>query len=191
MTEEKLTGFILAGGKSSRMGTDKALLSYHGKPLLNNAIELILPFCDTVLVSGNKKEYSVSGIEPVPDIYEDCGPISGIFSVLNHSTTEWNIVLSVDMPFITRKLIEQLIANKNGDCVVPKHSLGVEPLIGLYNKSAIETIRQMIESGDFRMTKLLSALNTNYLDCNFLLKEQPNLFLNVNRTDDYQLISGN
>jgi molybdopterin-guanine dinucleotide biosynthesis protein A len=184
MDQKTLSGFVLAGGRSSRLGEDKAMLNYKGKPLLIHSLEIIRPFCQNLYVSGNKPEYSIAGVELIPDLYHECGPISGLFSVLNRSETDWNLVISVDVPLINSDLIELLIANKNDyDCIVPRHSLGIEPLIGLYHKKAITTMKELIESGDFRLTNLLSALNTNYFDCDFLLNDNPGLFLNVNRPD--------
>jgi molybdopterin-guanine dinucleotide biosynthesis protein A len=191
MDQKTLSGFVLAGGKSSRLGEDKAMLNYKGKPLLIHSLEIIRPFCQNLYVSGNKPEYSIAGVELMPDLYHEYGPISGLFSVLNRSETDWNLVISVDVPLINSDLIELLIANKNDyDCIVPRHSLCIEPLIGVYHKKAITTMKELIESEDFRLTNLLSALNTNYFDCDFLLNDNPGLFLNVNRPDDYQLISG-
>jgi molybdenum cofactor guanylyltransferase len=184
-----ISGFILAGGKSRRMGTDKALLVLQGKPLLEHMISLIEPFCNKVLISAQNSDYRGFGVELIPDIYSDCGPIAGIFSALKYSISDWNLLVSVDVPFINDELLFFLISNiDDSDCIIPKHDSGVEPLIGLYHRGAVPMIKEMIKTEDFRLTNLLSKLNTRYLDCNDLIKKYPRLFMNINRMEDYQSI---
>lgn len=184
-----ISGFILAGGKSSRMGTDKALLVFQEEPLLKHMIKLIEPFCDNIAISGQNSDYSFFFVEMIPDLYSDCGPIAGIYSSLYHSVTNWNLLVSVDVPFVNEELFLFLISNIGEyDCIIPKHTSGVEPLIGLYHRRTLPAINEMITSGDFKLTSLLSKLNTRYLDCNYLIKKHPRLFMNINRLEDYQSI---
>jgi len=182
----EISGFILAGGKSSRMGTNKALLTFQNKPLLKHMANLIEPFCSNIAISGECVDYHVFGIKMVPDHYSDCGPIAGIYSSLQYSQTDWNLLVSVDAPFVNEELFCYLIANiKNCDCVIPKHTSGIEPLVGLYHKRILPVIDKMIKDGDFKLMNLLLKLNTRFLDCDELIKKYPRLFLNVNRMDDY------
>jgi molybdenum cofactor guanylyltransferase len=184
-----ISGFILAGGKSRRMGTDKALLVLQGKPLLQQMISLIEPFCDKVVISGQNSDYISFGVELIPDSYSDCGPIAGIFSALKYSISDWNLVVSVDVPFVNDEILFFLISNIGEcDCIIPKHDSGVEPLIGLYHRRTLPIIEEMITTGDFRLTNLLSKLNTRYVDCNELIKKHPRLFMNINRMEDYRSI---
>jgi len=184
-----ISGFILAGGKSRRMGTDKALLTFQEEPLLVHMTKLIEPFCDNLAISGQNLDYSTFGIEMIPDLYSDCGPIAGIFSALKYSVSDWNLLVSVDVPFVNEELFLFLISNIGEyDCVIPRHASGVEPLIGLYHRRILPVIEEMIKSGDYRITNLLSKLNIQYLDCNNLIKKYPRLFMNINRMEDYQSI---
>jgi molybdenum cofactor guanylyltransferase len=184
-----ISGFILAGGKSRRMGTDKALLMFQEKPLLLHMISLIEPLCEKVAISGQNSDYISFGIEMVPDLYSECGPIAGIFSALRYTGSDWNLLVSVDVPFVNDELFNVLISNiGESDCVIPKHISGVEPLIALYNRRTLPVIEKMITSGDYRLTNLLSKLSTSYVDCNELIKKHPRLFMNINRMEDYQSI---
>jgi molybdopterin-guanine dinucleotide biosynthesis protein A len=184
-----ISGYILAGGRSSRMGTDKALLIFQEKPLLKHIISLIEPICDIVVISGQNFGYSNFGVEIVPDLYTQCGPIAGIYSSLEHSVSEWNLLVSVDVPFINEELLQYLISEAGDyDCVVPEHRLGVEPLIGMYRRRILPVVDEMITHGDYKITRLLSQVNTRYLDCNSLVDKYPRLFTNINRPEDYQLI---
>ncbi|MBV5315405.1 MAG: molybdenum cofactor guanylyltransferase [Prolixibacteraceae bacterium] len=184
-----ISGYILAGGKSSRMGTDKALLMFQNEPLLKHMIKLIEPFCNCVSISGQNANYSVFGAEIVPDLFSDCGPIAGIYSTLCHSKSEWNLLVSVDVPFVNDELLHYLISSTGDyDCIVPKHDLGVEPLIGLYHKRVIPIIEDMIKGGDYKLMNLVQKLNTRFLDCNSLIKSNSRLFMNINHPKDYQSI---
>lgn len=181
-----ISGFILAGGKSTRMGTDKALLDFHGKSFLAQMVSIIEPFCDSISICGNNPGYETYGLRVIPDNYSNIGPIAGIYSALFHSTSEWNLVVSVDTPFLDAGLIQRLLTEKGqGDCVIPKHTSGIEPLAGLYRKSAFEQVSRMIQNNNFKLVNLISELNTSFVDCNDLVEQNPRLFANINYRDDY------
>lgn len=187
--KSKLSGYILAGGKSSRMGTDKALLSVQEEPMLKRMIRLLEPFCQSIAISGNNPGYSDFNIEMVADIYTGCGPISGIISSLKHSSTEWNLLVSVDVPFMNETFIAHLISHiGNYDCIIPRHDGGIEPLMGLYNKKIMPVVEEMINQGDYKLMRLLSKLNVQYVNCNDMIKQFPRLFVNINFPGDYNSI---
>ena len=184
-----LSGYILAGGKSSRMGTDKALLLVQQEPMLKRMVRLLGPFCNTIAISGNNPAYTDFNIEMVKDLYSGCGPISGIISSLKHSSTEWNLMISVDVPFMNEAFIEFLISQiGNYDCIIPEHEGGVEPLMGLYNRQIIPVVEEMISHGDYKLMRLLSKLKVRYVNCNPLIKQFPRLFVNMNLPGDYNSI---
>ena len=171
------------------MGTDKALLMFQDKPLLQHMIKRIEPFCDKVAISGQNSEYANFKVEMIPDLYSGCGPTAGIFSALKYSGSDWNLLVSVDVPFVNDELFLYLISNIGEyDCIIPEHTSGVEPLIALYNRRTLPVIEEMIKSGDYRLTNLLSKINTRYVDCCHLIKKQPRLFMNINCQEDYQSI---
>jgi len=94
-----VSGYVLAGGKSSRMGRDKALLELAGKPLVLRAVEKLGLVCSEVSILGNREE--LEAYAPlVRDLHEDCGPLGGIEAALVHSTKVWNLFMAVDMPFL-------------------------------------------------------------------------------------------
>jgi molybdopterin-guanine dinucleotide biosynthesis protein A len=182
----KISGYILAGGRSSRMGSDKALLMVQGEPLLQHMKNLIQPFCDQVFISGSNPEYSKFDVPLIPDIFSGCGPIAGLYSSLHYSSTEWNLIISVDVPFVNEELIRLLIANALGcDCVIPRHESGVEPLVAMYNRSCLPVLEEMIKIGNFKLQNLISILDTKYLNCNDLIQKHPRLFHNLNRKEDF------
>lgn len=186
-SKSDISGFILAGGKSSRMGFDKAFLEVGNKPLLQNMIELIAPFCRYVAISGQNPGYAAFDLEMIADVFSDCGPISGLHSVLQASSTEWNLIVGVDMPFMDEEFLVFLIGKK-GDCdaVIPMHQGGMEPMAGLYHKRLLPVVEAQIEKRNFKLTNLLSEVNTRFVDCNFLVRKNRRLFHNMNSMDDYQ-----
>lgn len=184
-----ISGFILAGGKSSRMGTNKAMLEINNESMLKRMIGLIKPFCLYIAISGEGAGYVDFNVEIIPDFFTGYGPIAGLYSSLKHSPTEWNLMVSVDSPFLNKELIDLLLENAGPfDCIIPQHSNGVEPLIGLYHKRALPAMEKQMELGDYKLSRLLSALNTNFVDCDYLVKKYPRLFMNLNYPEDYQLI---
>lgn len=184
-----ITGFILAGGKSRRMGTNKAFLMFQNVPLLKHMIMLIEPVCHEVFVSGRATGYDVFNVPIIPDLFSDCGPIAGIYSSLNHSESDWNLLVSVDVPFVNEELFRHLILHSGeSDCIIPKHASGVEPLVGLYHRRILPVVEEMIGNGDYKLMDLLARLNTRFLDCNDLVTKYPRLFLNVNCPEDYRSI---
>ncbi|MBW8331435.1 MAG: molybdenum cofactor guanylyltransferase [Prolixibacteraceae bacterium] len=184
-----ISGFILAGGKSNRMGTDKALLLVQEETLLIRIKNLIGPFCKTVEISGYKSDYSDFNIKMIPDLYPGIGPVSGLISTLKHSSTEWNLLVSVDTPFINKELIQSLITQIGEfDCIIPEHDGGMEPLIGLYNRKILPQLEEVINQGDYKLQRLVAKLNTRYLDCRPLIQKYPRLFFNINRPEDYNSI---
>ena len=87
----QITGIILSGGQSTRMGTDKALLQINEKTLLENAIEICKPVCKEILISSNNPEHEKFGYKIIPDEIKNCGPLGGIYTCLKNSNTEWDL----------------------------------------------------------------------------------------------------
>ncbi|MBT3384266.1 MAG: molybdenum cofactor guanylyltransferase [Prolixibacteraceae bacterium] len=181
----KISGIILAGGKSLRMGTDKTFLEINGQTLLERAIELCRPFCQTILISSNNKEHGKLGFEIIPDEINDCGPLGGIYSCLKNSETDWNFVISVDSVFAESEFVK-FLASQTGsfDAIVPVYLKGKEPLIALYHKRSLTEISKMLDSGNFKMHDLLNKLNTKFVDTQNWLEKYPQLFRNLNRPED-------
>ncbi|MCK5729950.1 MAG: molybdenum cofactor guanylyltransferase [Draconibacterium sp.] len=181
----QITGIILAGGKSKRMGADKALLKTNGKTLLEQSIELIQPFCNTILISSNNSKHKIFGHKIIHDEISNCGPIGGIYSCLKKSETDWNFVLSVDSVFVESEFIKFLITEIDSiSAIVPIHSEGKEPLIALYHKNSLMEFEKMLKLGDFKMYNLINSVNTKWIDSKKWIEKYPQLFHNLNRPED-------
>ncbi|PKP12179.1 MAG: hypothetical protein CVU09_01415 [Bacteroidetes bacterium HGW-Bacteroidetes-4] len=175
-----LTGIVMAGGKSSRMGTNKALLHFKGKRLIDRAVEIILPLVDKIIISSN---------QPLPDIpypfitdaVESIGPLGGLQACLNSSTTEWNILIPCDTPFLSVSLYQQMLQHTTAvDAVIAKHVDGkIEPLIGLYNRCLIPLMEEQIARGDYKLINLLHRARIYYFET-----EELHQFRNMNYPGD-------
>jgi molybdopterin-guanine dinucleotide biosynthesis protein A len=149
-----ITGIILAGGKSSRFGKDKALIKLNNKSLLEISVEKMQLFCDTILISYNSRLPEHISCKQVSDKVQDIGPMGGISACLEASETDKNFVLSVDTPFIPLKLCMFIINNTGEfDVVVPQFNGRIYPLIGLYSKSFLKVLEEDIKNKRYKMMK--------------------------------------
>lgn len=182
----QITGIILAGGKSSRMGGDKVLLEIDGQTLLSRAVEFCKTFCDELVISSNNPEHKMNGCKRVADEIKDCGPMGGVYSCLNQSQNEWNFVLSVDTTFVVKEFVDFLLKGiEDFDAVVPTHSGRKEPLIAVYKKKILPKVKSQLESGNYKMNFLLKGVKTNFIESDHWERKYPQLFYNINSPEDF------
>lgn len=179
----KVTGVILAGGKSSRVGSHKAILPYKGKVMLNYAIDSLKPLCSEILISISKQDTHEYSYPTIVDEFNEIGPISGLYSALTCSSNEYVLCLSCDVPNVTVESLKILLNNIEGfDAVIPIHSGNkVEPLVACYKKSILEKVTNAIGSNQFKLQELINNLHVNYI--NFEDSEQ---FRNINFKSDFE-----
>jgi molybdenum cofactor guanylyltransferase len=161
---DEITGIILAGGKSSRMGSDKSNLIFHGKRLIEYPYELMKTACQQIIISTNMPGLNLPEATYVYDNYTDIGPLAGLEAALNLSNTRWNFVVPCDMPFVDHKLFTPMLKKINGfDCVALMNANGkITPLVGFFNRDILPIIIQQIKSGDYKIFNLLKKLNVRY-----------------------------
>jgi len=189
ISKDKITGIILAGGKSSRMGKDKGTCNFKNRPLVEYAIEVLRPFCGELLLSANNIEsYKKYAMEVVPDEVSSIGPLGGIYTCLRKSKSEHNIILSCDTPFITKELIEYIIENIDSDykVVAPLHRHNfIEPLCAYYSKDLIPEFEDCIKNEDYKLLRLLKSVKMKTLKIDSKLEFfSPKLFNNLNTPED-------
>lgn len=189
MVDKKdITGIILAGGKSSRMGTDKGFLKLNGKTFIEYSIEAIKPLVSQIMIVSNNPDYDVFNIKRVDDIIKDSGPLAGIYAGLQHSKTEYNLVLSCDIPLIKTEILEQLIGAQDGySDVIQIVSRGkFMPLIALYKKTCEPTFYQLLKNDERR---LQVAINLCKLKNIVLSSEFENFTENINTLESLEKIA--
>ncbi|MGB9203412.1 MAG: molybdenum cofactor guanylyltransferase [Terriglobales bacterium] len=213
-SERSRIGFVLAGGKSSRMGTsiDKAFLDFRGQTLLERALTVAGTVCDRVTIVGDpakfeavlSSQFSVLSKTQrqslrtenrelrtvIADIFPGCGPLAGIHAALTHSTADLNLMLAVDMPFVSSELLAFLFtAAEASDAViitVPRTSRGFQPLCAVYRRDFSTVAEQALRAGKYKVDAAFSGVSVRVIEENELatagFSEQS--FFNVNTPQD-------
>ena len=194
-TELSRMGFLLAGGKSSRMGVDKAFLDFGGQTLLDRALTVMGAVCGKVTIVGDPDkfaEYESSKYgSVVADIFPGCGPLAGIHAALVHSTAKLNLMLAVDMPFVSRELLAFIFAaaedeDNHAIVTVPRTSKGFQPLCAVYRRDFSTTAEQALRAGKYKIDATFPSVSVRVIEEDELaaagFSEQ--IFFNVNTPQD-------
>ncbi len=186
-------GFVLAGGRSSRMGRDKGLLKLGGKPLVVRMVRLLERVASPVMVIAPPSRYARLQLQIVPDDQPGLGPLGGITTALRISAFDWNLVVACDLPYLTLDWLEFLVGRAQGSAawvVVPESSRGLEPLCAIYHRQARAALLEALERGQRKLTEVLAGLPHGAL-ARILPEEWKSfdsegwLFKNVNAPADY------
>jgi molybdopterin-guanine dinucleotide biosynthesis protein A len=184
----RATAIIMAGGRSSRMGQDKAALEINGMPAIQYVFEQLRPHFDQILVSSsNTGKHSLPGVMVVPDEIADKGPLMGIASTLRVSRNDTNFVIACDIPDVDIDFVRRMIRERNGyDAVLPQTEASrYEPLFAIYKKSILVEIDKAIASGKHRVIAPLGHCKVKYLDL-----EGDMQLRNLNTMNDYREFVG-
>ncbi|WP_203258761.1 molybdenum cofactor guanylyltransferase [Hyunsoonleella ulvae] len=182
-----ITGIILAGGKSSRMGTDKGFLKLNNKPFIQYSIDALQPLVSDILIVSDAAAYDVFGLKRIHDTLKNAGPISGIYSGLKASKTTYNLVLSCDIPLITTVVLQKLIDafDEESEIIQAESNGKTMPLIALYKSSIKDTFKSFLEQDERRLRIAIKACNYK----NVVLDEAyHNATLNVNTKEELKHI---
>ncbi|MCU1323750.1 MAG: putative molybdopterin-guanine dinucleotide biosynthesis protein [Acidobacteriaceae bacterium] len=177
-------GFVLAGGRSSRMGRDKALLILDGRTLVERAIAKLSAVCISVAIAGGGEELTRYA-RVLPDTNPGCGPLGGIVTALEGSQTEWCLFLPVDVPLLPleflRALTERALAS-SAVAVLPRVAGRLEPLCAAYRRAALPGLRQSLSEGMYKVTAAVERAGAMEV---FDVADRPELFANVNTPDEF------
>ncbi|MGA2687056.1 MAG: molybdenum cofactor guanylyltransferase [Candidatus Korobacteraceae bacterium] len=187
-----MTAFILAGGRSSRMGSDKALLSFGGQTLLERALQTAAAVAERIAIVGPRERYARFG-EVIEDAYADCGPLAGIHAALGATTTDLNLMLSVDMPLMTASFLGWLLQTAKAAeelIVVPDALGGLQPLCAVYRRQVRGIAEQALQKGDYKIGKLFALMPTRYLSEQEIVANgfSTTIFSNVNTRDEFEAL---
>lgn len=155
-------GFVLAGGGSSRMGRDKALLEIGGEPILLRIARAVAEAAGSVVIVGEPERYARFGFPVLPDGVRGIGPLGGLLRVLESGIADWSLVVACDMPGVTTGLLKQILAQAQ-DAVDARCAAAVsggepEPLCAVYHRSCLPEVRSAVEDRRLRMRDLLARL---------------------------------
>ena len=169
------------------MGSNKALIPYLGKPLIQYSIGLALQFDNDIVISSNNHDLDYLGFPVIPDQFKVKAPLAGIHAGLKSSRTDWNLILTCDMPNISRELIDMLLSalNENLRMVVPLHYGFLEPLCGFYHKDLLPLIEYHIALKKFSLLDLPESVPHTLVPLPGMpMEEIKFLFKNVNKKRD-------
>lgn len=187
MRDRGWTGVVLAGGKSSRMGQDKALMEHDGITLLQLGIERLRPLAREVIVIGDPEKYAEHWSHVIADDSPGDGPLRGITTALKHARYVKVLVTACDMPSINDRLLIQLknALDQGGDAIVPRHAGGAEPMAAAYHKRCLEAFEQCLNNGTYRLSDALVTVDTRFMDIVPGRSGWPlELFRNINSPSD-------
>lgn len=181
----EITAIILAGGQSSRMGTDKGLVILNGKPLVEYVIDIVKKITPNIFIVTSNPGYERLGYTCVPDIKKGMGPLAGILTGLIHSSTRKNLLLGCDTPFITKELISFLVSKLSDEAVqLTTYRQKAEPLCSVYDKSCISRFSECIEKGRLKITDAVKETDHRLVDLDNEAWMTGNEFVNINSEEE-------
>jgi molybdopterin-guanine dinucleotide biosynthesis protein A len=181
-------GFVLAGGKSSRMGANKAFLEIGGQTLLRHALATLRGVCDHVAIVGDPATFVAHG-PVIADSFAECGPLAGIHAALSHSSAELNVILAVDMPFVSTELLGFLVAaagTSDGIVTVARTGRGFQPLCAVYRRDFAAVAEQALRAGKYKIDSAFATVRVRVIEVQELAAAgfSENNFFNVNTPEE-------
>ncbi len=186
MHNQKVSGVILAGGNSRRMGTNKALVKWRGKALFEWVFSAMSFVCDEIIISSNSDPGLFPGYWLVPDLHPGIGPIAGLESGLFHANNNLVLFASCDTPLLSSDLFKYMLDMHNDfDISLATHDGINEPMIGVYTKSVYKAFSDAINEGMHKPPHVIRSLNWQEINIHDALNfYSVDMFLNLNRPED-------
>lgn len=187
-----VSAFILAGGRSSRMGSDKALLEFESRTLLARSLDLVGALTSTVCVVASRKKFGGFG-SVIEDIFSDCGPLGAIHAALRSSQTELNLMLAVDMPFVTLDFLRFLVGEArkapSATVVLPELHNRKQTLCAIYRREFAGIAERALREGRNKIDPLFDSLPIRLIGEAELLAAgfSSDIFCNLNTPDELQM----
>ena len=186
--ETDLSAFILAGGRSTRMGTDKAFVVLYGRTLLARMLDLARQATSNVHIVGDPVKFGPFA-PVIDDIFPGCGPLGGIHAALRSSTTELNVILAVDVPFVSFALLDYFIfraKNSDANVTLARAAGGFQPLCAVYRRRFADSAEDALRAGRYKIDALFDRTSTQVIEETELEAAgfSPRIFRNVNTPEE-------
>ena len=183
--DNNITAYILCGGQSKRMKTDKGLIVYQNLTFVERIINELKPITNSIYLVTKNNEYEIFGYPLIADIFENKGPVGGIFTALHYSNTEKNLIISCDVPKVTTEIFRKyLIPNyKNSEITFLSDGNSDYPLIGIYSKNSIKDFETAIKNNHLKLLQLIETLDYNRIKID---DADRTVLLNVNTKADLE-----
>ncbi len=194
----QISAFILAGGASSRMGQDKALLDFGGVPLILHTARSLEPLVADVRIVGSPRRYAALGLSGIEDnahpheatYNSGCGPLAGIATALATTNSTWNLIVACDLPYLSVEWLGWLLSRalrSRGEAVVPRTGRGIEPLAAVYRRECAAPIAAALARGARKVSDVIEELNVDFVyPADWSRIDRSGLILrNMNSPEDY------
>lgn len=189
-----VTGIILAGGRSRRLGRDKAVEPFGGQPLIRRVIERVAPLTSEIVVvvadSARGDSLPLDADHRIAlDIFPEGGSLGGIFSGLTAASNQWGLVVACDMPFLNSGLLKHMLAQREDwDAVVPQPGSFPEPTHALYSRACLPYMETRLRANDLKISGFFDQVRVRYLAQEEIETFDPALhsFFNVNSPEDLE-----
>lgn len=159
------SGYVLAGGKSSRMGRDKGLMEFDGKKMIEYSIKALQPICSSIRILANDPMYDKLGYPMTSDFILDKGPLAGICTGLILSHTNLNFFAPCDSPYINQHLFEHLLKHANGyDAIIPIYKGKLYPLTAIYSKNCLSAFMRSLKNNQLKVMEAIESVNTKKVE---------------------------
>ena len=184
---------LLSGGTSDRMGQDKALMPFLGRPLILRILERLASPSDEIILSTNKlSDYAFLGLPQFPDLLPGCGALGGLYTALTAARAPLVAVTACDMPFANRALFEwerELLMKTGADVAIPSTQQGLEPLHAVYRReTCLPVIRSALEAGKLKLVGWLSQVDVHIVEPDEVKQFDPHglAFWNLNTPEEFR-----
>jgi molybdopterin-guanine dinucleotide biosynthesis protein A len=189
-TRYPMTGVVLTGGESNRLGFNKAFVEVGGRPIVERVLEVLRALFEEVLIiTLAPEQYEHLGCPVYTDLLPGNNAMGGIHAALSYASSEKAFVCACDMPFLNPRLVSRLVElSSKADVVVPRSHGGIEPLHAVYSKGCLPAIERAIETGSLKLIDLLSGLGVRLVEGPELDRLDPEglSFFNVNTAEDLE-----
>jgi molybdenum cofactor guanylyltransferase len=187
MNKADITGIVLCGGESKRMGMNKARLRLGNQTIIEHVIQNLLAVCHQIIICTNNQDLAYLPYRKINDLYHGIGPIAGVISGLSESGTEHNIIVSCDTPFIPVDFYKLILNQpKSYDIVLPEFRGKIQSLTGYFRKSISDFVVGQIKTGNHKPVRIfeMQKLKLVKIDntCPFY---NESMFMNINTPEDY------
>jgi molybdopterin-guanine dinucleotide biosynthesis protein A len=185
----QVTGVILAGGQSRRMGQDKAFLPFGKGLLIERVIEVVQQVtADVILITNTPERYQRFGLPMFSDVIAEAGSLGGIYTGLVSAKTPYSLCLACDMPFVKPTFLRFLCRTAaEADVVIPRNAEDFQPLCAVYSQVCRDPIRHKIEVGQLKITGFFDQVRVRVIDGDLLTRYDPHdvMFFNANTPEEY------
>ena len=191
--QHDIAAFILAGGKSTRMGADKAFLDFEGRPLLIRALDLVGSVTSEVKIVGSRGKFAPFA-PVVEDVFQNCGPLGGIHAALRSSSADLNLMLAVDLPFVSEEFLQYLIgeARQTSDAVVtvPRAGGYWQSLCAIYRRQFAAVAENALRAGKYKIDPLFALVSIRGIEEDELQRAgfSQEVFCNLNTPAELQAL---